>query len=191
MARGQIATLAIGPIVLSVGLWASEGGATEAVPLSSYRAVATDAGARASPVPKGWKTYAYAQATISVPRSWAVRHNGYRCTQHPNAPGTLFLLPQSGSDLCVRSTFDTNSVTISPLRAGTAYREPSCPPAKVNGLTIYVGPCGSSNTGGITLWSVPALGVQALGTGTASENVTGSGNGTVIGRILHTLRRRH
>jgi hypothetical protein len=83
-----------------------------------------------------------------------------------------------------------NSVTIAPLLPGSTFRQTACPPVKVNRLTVYIGPCSTSNAAGITEWSVPALEVQALGTGTASENVTGSGDGTVVGRVLHTLRRR-
>jgi hypothetical protein len=142
-------------------------------------------------IPKGWKTYTYGEAAISVPRSWVVRHGYYSCASSTfSASGTLFLLPKSISDVCVRSPFNTRSVAISPLPTGSAYEQPSCPPVNVNGLTTYVGPCTSSNPAGTTVWSVPALGIQAAGTGKASENVTGSKNGSVVGRVLRTLRRR-
>jgi hypothetical protein len=72
-----------------------------------------------SSIPKGWRTYTYHRAAISVPRSWVVRHANYSCadTTLP-VSGTLFFLPQSSSDVCVRSTFNTNSVTLSVLPAG-------------------------------------------------------------------------
>jgi hypothetical protein len=141
--------------------------------------------------PRGWKTYTYGKTAISVPKTWVVRHAGYGCDDNSvPVSGTLFLLSQSSGDVCVRSNSNINSVTISPLLPGGIYRQTACPPIKLNRLTIYIGPCSSSNAAGITVWSVPALGVQALGTGTASENVTGNGNGTVVGRVLHTLRTR-
>jgi hypothetical protein len=142
-------------------------------------------------IPKGWKTYTYRSAVISVPRSWVVRHANYSCgdTTLPGS-GTLFLLPPATSDVCVRSAFNTDSVSLSRLPTGDTYIQPSCPPVTVNRLTTYIGPCTSSNAAGITVWSVPALGIEAIGTGTASENVTGGGKGTIVGRVLHTLRRR-
>ncbi len=42
----------------------------------------------------------------------------------------------------------------------------------MNGLAVYVGPCTSSNAAGIVVYSIPALGVQAVGIGTLNENVT-------------------
>jgi hypothetical protein len=161
------------------------------VPLSGSITFASNTRTLTGSIPRGWKTYTYGKAAISVPRTWVVKHESYSCANNITpVSGTLFLLSQSSSGLCVRSNFNTNSVTISPLPAGDTYRQPLCPPVKVNRLTTYIGPCSSSDAAGITIWSVPALGVQALGTGTASENVTGNGNGTVVGRILHTLRRR-
>jgi hypothetical protein len=165
--------------------------AVVSVPLSDSVTFASDTKSLSVSIQRGWKTYTFGKAAISVPRTWAVRHRGYSCVKRiAPVAGTLFLLSQSSSDLCVRSNVNSNSVTISPLPAGNTYRQPLCPPVKVNRLTTYIGPCSSSNAAGITVWSVPALGVQALGTGTASENVTGRGNGTIVGRILHTLRRR-
>jgi hypothetical protein len=57
----------------------------------------------------------------------------------------------------------------------------------VNGLHVQVGPCSSSDLNGQTTWTVPALGVEIVATDRGT--VTGAGPTTVVGRILHTLRR--
>ena len=137
-------------------------------------------------IPQGWKTYTYRLLRISVPSDWAVEHVNNTCPVR-SAPGTLNL---SGSkiSLCYTGTGNANSVTLLSLPADNEYMS-LCPTISVNGLAAKVGPCGGSNAAGIVVYWIPALGVQAVGTGTDNENVTGPGTGTVVGRILHTLRR--
>jgi len=140
-------------------------------------------------VPSGWKTYAYGKAKISVPSNWAAVSD-YTCPDTVS-PGVLYLGPSKNpGDSCpAYPRIDTVTVTpLQPLPAGASY--PSLCSLKMNGLVVFVEPCTSSNPGGIVIYSIPSLGVRAEGTGTSSENVTGSGTGTVVGRVLHTLRAK-
>jgi len=139
-------------------------------------------------VPLGWKTYTYGNARISVPNDWAVVRNN-NCPVR-SAPGTLELGSAMGLlPPCPGGVRDANVVTLGSLPRGGLHTSSQCARIRVNGLAMLVGPCGSSNAGGIVIYWVPALGVQAVGMGTNSENVTGPGTGTVVGRVLHTLRR--
>jgi hypothetical protein len=136
-------------------------------------------------VPQGWKNYSYGRATISAPDNWVVQKN----TDCPirTAPGTLNLGTGGGNAPCTTGFVDANAVSLSSLPSGNGYVS-SCPPIKMNGLLVYVGPCSSSDAAGIVLYSIPSLRVQAEGTGISSEDVTGPGTGTIVGRVLHTLR---
>jgi hypothetical protein len=137
-------------------------------------------------VPRGWKTYTYGKAIISVPSDWAVERN-HACPVR-SAPGTLNLgTPKRPSECPAPEYLDANTVRLSPLLPSDLLE--SCPTISVNGLRVHVGPCGSSDPGGLVYYVIPSLGVQAVGTGTNNENVTGPGTGTVVGRVLHTLRR--
>jgi hypothetical protein len=136
--------------------------------------------------PRGWKSYTYREARISVPSNWAVEHN--EGCPVLSAPGTLQLGPAKGPSSCLPGIRDTNIVSLSPLSASDYYAL-TCPKIEVNGLAIVVGPCTSSNTAGIVIYAIPALGVQAVGSGVGSENVTGPGTSTIVGLVLHTLRR--
>jgi hypothetical protein len=134
-------------------------------------------------VPGGWKTYNYGKAKVSVPESWQVAtHEG--CTDG-SAPGLLVL---GVPDVLVRCPVIVNTVYLLPLSSGTRDLLAVCPPVKVNGLQVYVGPCGSRNASGLVSYSVPALGIEAVGTGTSGEDVTGTATTTVVGQVLHTLR---
>jgi hypothetical protein len=139
-------------------------------------------------VPHGWKTYTYGKAQVSVPSDWAVRTN-YLCPGSKST-GTLYLGPPKGPPYasCPADVGETNSVTVTPLPAG-APDQSQCP-IKLNGLRVYVGPCSTSDAAGIVLYDIPSLGVRAEGMGGSGENVTGPGSGTVVGQVLHTLRRR-
>ena len=109
---------------------------------------------------------------------------------HRSSSGTLVLgLPASTTaNLCVSGwTINANTVTLSALPTRQLFNQ-NCPKMEVNGLSVTVVPCTSSNVGGVVIYVIPALGVQAEGTGTSDENVTGPGSGTIIGRILHTIR---
>ena len=140
-------------------------------------------------VPHGWRTYTYGKAAISVPGDWAV------VTDH-TCPGTtasgILTLGLSKSSGWCPYALTYSSVTITPLPAllaGATYNTSPCT-ISLNALRVYVGPCGSSNPPGIVSYAISSLGVEATGTGTITENVTGSGTGTVVGRVLHTLRAK-
>ena len=134
-------------------------------------------------IPAGWKTYSYGQAKISVPERWQVAtHKG--CT-NGSAPGLLVLgVPH----VLTHCPVMVNTVYLQPLSSGTKDLLAACPAITLNGLRVHVGPCSSSNASGLVNYSVPALNIEAVGTGTNSENVSGPGTTTVVGRVLHTLR---
>jgi hypothetical protein len=137
-------------------------------------------------VPRGWKTYTYGRARISVPNDWAVVTN-YNCPgSHPL--GVLYLGPPQDPSASCPFSGSQNSVTVTSIASGATYQSPLCSQIRVNGVRVFVGPCGSSNPGGLVIYWVPALGVEAIGMGIISENVTGPGTGTIVGQVLHTLR---
>lgn len=149
----------------------------------STAASATLKEARPGSVPQGWKTYRYGEVRISVPSDWTAEH----------CPGFMLGLPYFRLGIpkqsqCQAGLEDANTVTLSPLPPGD-HDYWQCPAIRVNGLLVHIGPCGSSNPFGRVFYVIPSLGVQAMGTGTNTENVTGPGTGTVVGQVLHTLRR--
>lgn len=153
---------------------------------SSTSTTATSTTSTSVSVPRGWKTYAFKKVRISVPSNWTVER-GDRCPNH-SVPGMLRLAPPvQGSQQCPATFVNENTVSLRSLPARVNSTS-LCPPIRINGLQVYVGPCATSDPAGIVLYSVPLLGVQAEGTGTTQENVTGQGAGTVVGRVLHTLR---
>jgi hypothetical protein len=134
-------------------------------------------------IPIGWKTYAYGKAKISVPPSWTlVSSTG--CAER-SAPGVLALGPPKSLTNCPPGS---NSIVVSSLPAGDAKAMSLCPAITVNGLSVHVLPCGGTRDRGIVQYLVPALGVEAVGTGTNGEDVAGTGTATVVGQALHTLR---
>jgi hypothetical protein len=135
-------------------------------------------------VPQGWKNYSYGRATISAPDNWVVQKN----TDCPirTAPGTLNLGTGGGNAPCTTGFVDANAVSLSSLPSGNGYVS-SCPPIKMNGLLVTLDHA-AAVTPGIVLYSIPSLRLQAEGTGITSEDVTGPGTGTIVGRVLHTLR---
>jgi hypothetical protein len=126
---------------------------------------------RAVSIPKGWKSYAYGGVTISVPKSWAVKHN----TNCPNtsAPGVLLLGYPKSPYHCPAYQYSDNSFAIYGLGATSLGGGPVGKPIKVNGVSVYVG-FGSSI---MQQWTVVGLGIQIEARGSDSN------------RILHTLRR--
>lgn len=140
-------------------------------------------------IPSGWKSYTFGEAEISVPADWTI-HRTYKCIDR-SAPGTLQLgrRPTDLSD-CETVFRNANTVTLSsPPPASYLKRPFFCPAMKLNGLEVDVGPCGTSDPAAIVEYVAPSLGVEAVGTGTVKEDVTGSGAGTIVGRVLHTLRK--
>jgi hypothetical protein len=139
-------------------------------------------------LPHGWKTYTYEQARISIPRDWAVVTN-YLCAGLSSV-GTLYLGLPKGPPYasCPSDHGQGESVTITPLPAGTA--DQSQCSFKMNGLRVHFGPCTSSNAAGVIFYDIPALGIRAEGRGRSNQNVTGPGTRTVVGQVLHTIRSR-
>jgi hypothetical protein len=137
-------------------------------------------------IPHGWKTYAYEQARISIPRDWTVATH-YLCAGSRSV-GTLYLGPPKGPPYasCPSDVGQGESVTITPLPAARA--DQSQCSFKMNRLRVYFGPCTSSNAAGVIVYDIPALGIRAEGMGSGNQNVTGPGTGTVVGQILHTIR---
>ena len=139
-------------------------------------------------VPAGWRTDTYGNVKISIPKGWA-EQLGQGCPV-PGAVGTLNLGDLKRSNSCPNPT-NVNMVTLMKLPSNVFNGfGRTCPPRSLNGLRIYVGPCTSSNPAGLVYYVVPSLGIEAVGQGTSDENVTGPGSGTVVGRILHTLRKK-
>jgi hypothetical protein len=119
-------------------------------------------------IPKGWKSYAFGGVAISVPTSWAVKHD----TNCPNtgAPGALLLGFPKVLENCADYLYSSSFVAI---HGSMGAIPPSGSPIVVNGLPVDVG-FGSPTS---LEWSVPSLGLQV------------SGSGPEATRILHTLRR--
>jgi hypothetical protein len=145
---------------LSSGAVSLAGGATVADRSGTHHAVRA--------VPKGWRSYAYGGVMISVPKSWAVKHN----TNCPNtsAPGALLLGYPKVLDFCADYQYSSSFVAI---HSSMGAIPPSGGPVTVNGLEVDVG-VGSPTR---LEWSVPSLGLEV------------SASGPQAGRILHTLRR--
>lgn len=139
---------------------------------------------------RGWKTFVYEQAAISAPANWRVVTD-YVCPE-PRGPGTLFLGPsQQPGELCPQFALNVNSVTLTGVpEAISGPGVVTCPPSRLNGLVVYVEPCASNDVvaGGLSRLVIPGLGVQARATQIGGGGI-GSGPSTVVGQVLHTLRR--
>jgi hypothetical protein len=135
------------------------------------------------PVPPGWHSYRFARATISVPPGWVV-DTDHGCGD-PSATGVLALGdPTSLADCPV----DADSVEVSALTPAEERAVSLCPTITVNGLAASILPCHNGTPTDIVEYLVPALGVEAVGSGTPGADVSGSGTQTVVGQVLHTLR---
>jgi hypothetical protein len=134
-------------------------------------------------IPIGWSTYAYGRAKISVPSSWTlVSSKG--CTER-SAPGVLALgAPRSLANCPVGG----NSIVVSSLPSGDAKAVSLCPAITVNGLNVHVLPCTGSRDHSIVQYLIPALGIEAVGTGASGEDVAGTETDNVVVQALHTLR---
>ena len=135
------------------------------------------------PVPSGWHSYRFARATISVPPGWVV-DTDHGCGD-PSATGVLALGdPTSLADCPV----DADSVEVSALTPAEERAVSLCPTITVNGLAATILPCRTGKPTDIVEYLVPALGVEAVGSGTPGADVGGTGTQTVVGQVLHTLR---
>ena len=149
---------ATGPGVMSGGIATS----SHVVELRSDDSAVVKA--RAVSIPKGWKSYTYGGVTISVPKSWAVKHN----TNCPNtsAPGALLLGSPKTPYHCPAYQYSLSYVTIHGTMGAIP---PAGSPVKVNGLGVDVG-FGSPTS---LDWFVPSLGLLIFG-GNCSGGHTGS-----------------
>ena len=77
-----------------------------------------------------------------------------------------------------------NSIVVSSLSQGDQQAISLCPTIRVNGLTVHVLPCSTSNAPGIVQYLIPALGIEAVGTGTNGEPVSGTGTDSVVGEKI-------
>jgi hypothetical protein len=135
-------------------------------------------------VPKGWKTYSYKEAQISVPGSWTTSP-----CPGSSATGRLILGTQP-IIFCTYSRYrGTATVTLSvPSPAAVALalakKNRTCGPLKVNRLVVLVS-CAAipGNFDNYTQWIIPSLGVQAVSTSAFDSD-------GVASRVLHTIRRR-
>jgi hypothetical protein len=125
-------------------------------------------------VPKGWKTYKYRGALISVPSGWSVEHNPI-CFEG-SVPGTLILgLPEFTS--CPSGTeiqFVTHVLLRSALPDGNTHR------VTINGLPVLESELGDK---AIRTWNleVPAVGVFAEASSDLQDKIDLE--------VLETLRR--
>jgi hypothetical protein len=149
---------------------------------SAATSVATTTTPPAS-IPIGWNTYAYGKAKISVPSSWTL-DSAQGCA-NSEAPGVLALgAPKSLANCPVGA----NSIVVSSLPSGDGRAISLCPAITVNGLSVRVLPCTDSRDRGIVQYLIPALGIEAVGTGVRGEDVAGTAADNVVGQALHTLR---
>jgi hypothetical protein len=118
-------------------------------------------------IPKGWKSYTYSGATISVPKNWTVEHNT-SCPLSTSSGDLLLGIPKvlmhcpsySASELV-----ELNHPTTTRAQSGSFI--------KVNGLPVVV----MGSPADYMVWSVPSLGID----------ITAQGPKAL--QILQTLRR--
>ena len=123
-------------------------------------------------IPKGWKTYTYHKATISVPVSWVVEHNkncpdssaGVLLLGFPRVLANCQEIPASASIVSIVSIPKSQESGILKSMGG---------PMIVNDLHVY-SDFGCPATG---TWYAPSIGVEI------------SASGPYSNRILHTIRK--
>ena len=124
-------------------------------------------------IPTGWKTYTYGKASISVPRSWAVKRN--QICPNTSAPGSLMLgFSKAGYD-CTAYIYPKSWIrieTVSKLSDAGSVFTGGRPHQTVNGVPVIVG-FGSPAT---LAWYAPSLQVELTSWGPNAA------------RIFHTLR---
>ena len=151
---------------------------------SSTTTSATSTTDQPDSVPHGWKSHTYGRATISVPSDWEVEPNSSCPIQ--SAPGTLNLGSPRRYSGCPDGVSFANVVDVSSLPAGE-HLTSSCIAIKVNGLRVYVGPCGSSDAPGNVFDTIPSLGVAAEGVGTLTR---AEGGRSSVGFCTRCVGRR-
>jgi hypothetical protein len=125
-------------------------------------------------VPKGWKTYDFGLAAISVPPAWTVKRD-LNCpnTGGPvTGPATLLLGLPADPDHCPVYHYPANVVALTTRNPAAQLGSLACRrTAEVDGSPVAAIPCGPG------VWLVPALGIEAMASGPHSS------------AVLHTLRR--
>lgn len=146
----------------------------------------------AAQLPNGWRTQVYGKAAISVPANWTVVLDA-SCPPSSKY-GTLFLGgPRIPGISCPAPLGSGPAITVmqlGQLGLGSQPVSPNCNPHTVNHLRVFVGPCPASDhvNGGLTTWTIPALGIQ-VSAGTNDNVYTGVSIDTLVGKVLHTIRR--
>lgn len=137
---------------------------------------ATSSGPSPTQVHEGWQVHRFDSVEISVPSLWHVYRNT-DCVPSEH-PGALVLGVASGPGSCIDQVGPPGTVVkLSEMTPGALLTLP--PPVSksvihVHGLIIR----SSTYTSGVTIWLVPAAGVQITGRGPDAP------------AVLATLRRR-
>src|SRR5664280_1799566 len=144
------------------------------------------ASALTAQLPAGWRTHVYGTAALSVPASWTVALDA-SCP--PSAKyGTLFLGgPRYPGISCPAALESGPAITVTHLDLtgpGSQPTSPNCNPHTVNHLRVFVGPCPSADivNGGLTTWTIPALGIQVSAV-TTDDVYTGARIDTLVGKV--------
>jgi len=180
------ATLVVLAVVIGAGLALT--GCSGPAPTGTATVASTDP----ARVPTGWSTHVYGKAAVSVPATWSVELDA-NCPSATQV-GTLFLGgPRDPGLFCPFYRLSGPTVTVTNvglpgLGSGPAQQD-ACNPITVNHLRVFVGPCERTrNAGGMTTWTIPALGAQAVAI-TSESGSTGSRAGTVVDEVLRSIRR--
>ena len=185
---GGVGASALAVLAVVVGAGLTVTGCSSPAPT----ATSTVAPTHPVPVPTGWSTHVYGKTALSVPATWSVVLDA-NCPSATPA-GTLFLGgPRDPGLFCPAALSSGPTVTVTNLGmpgTGTGTAQPDgCSPTTVNRLRVLVGPCERTrNAGGLTTWTIPALGTQVVAI-TSASGPGGSRTGTVVDTILHTIRR--
>ena len=185
---GGVGASALAVLAVVIGAGLALTGCSSPAPTGKAAVASTDP----VRVPTGWSTHVYGRAAISVPPTWTVVLDA-NCPSATQV-GTLFLGgPWDPGLFCPAALSSGPSVTVTNLGMpgiGTGpAQQNDCNPTTVNHLRVFVGPCERTrNAGGLTTWTIPALGSQVVAT-TSGGGTAGSPTGTVVDKVLHTIRR--
>ncbi len=120
-------------------------------------------------IPKGWASYSYSGATVSVPRTWTVEHN----TNCPITTGSGALLLGFPKVLYHCPNYSASLGLVEIYHPTGQSPQANGAHLKVNGVPVEV----QTSTPAYTVWAVPTL------------NISITAEGSEALEILHTLRR--
>ena len=137
-------------------------------------------------IPKGWKSYTYRNATISVPPQWLVARNPI-CFSGLTRP-VLILDLTTGASTCPNAhALPMEATEVVLIGKDLTVREYKCPSITVNDLTVYPGlapgPC--TNADDAQYWTIPSLRMTI--SWSQPGGVTGRTTNTIENQVLHTL----